>query len=381
MSRCARQGIYGNPHVTGCEQNHVMSVTRVTTGRPRRSLDFPPRVRGEVRLGPDTRRACASHAWAGRGLYRAIYDRVTGGRDRLRRRRGPSLSSVRASATSMPESPSQRDPDPPPPHDPPSHSSAQLAALLAEALKDADSLRRELSAVKKRAEDLERRYHALAALSDPKSPQADTARIIHDFEQRAVDAEAARDDSESRKRLVLESWHQLDRYLQTVELRAADARAGFAKIIADGGAAPLVLASIPLPGGLVPYAYPAPGSMPPPHSRTPYPAGRPSPHGHRSSHSQSFPIALPPHPAPNANGRRPREESTDRSGFVDTLAGQPPQKKLKGFGDDRRGRDERAAYSESVSILFFSVRCSPLTLPIRISLTCINVISPFLHRP
>lgn len=256
----------------------------------------------------------------------------------------------------MPESPSQRDPDPPPPHDPPSHSSAQLAALLADALKDADTLRRELQAAKKRAEDLERRYHALAALSDPKSPHADTARIIHDFEQRAVDAEAARDDSESRRRLVLESWHQLDRYLQTVELRAADARAGFAKILADGATAPLVLTSIPLPGALLPYAYPAPGSMPPPHnhaSRTPYPAGRPSPHGHRSSHSQSFPMALPPHPTPNANGRRPREESTDRSGFVDALAGQPPQKKLKGFGDDRRGRDERAAYSESVSFSSF----------------------------
>ncbi|KAF8677863.1 hypothetical protein AX14_004768 [Amanita brunnescens Koide BX004] len=263
----------------------------------------------------------------------------------------------------MPESPSQRDPDPPPPSDPPSHSSAQLAALLADALKDAEILRRELAAAKKRADDLDRRYHALVAISDPKSPHADTARIIHDFEQRALDAEAARDDSESRRRLVLESWHQLDRYLQTVELRAADARAGFAKILADPAAAPLVLASIPLPAGLPhPYAYPAPGSMPPPHnhaSRTPYP-GRPSPHAHRSSQSQSFPpMALPPHPAPNANGRRPREESTDRSGFVDTLAGQPPPKKLKAFGDDRRGRDERAAYSES-NLAYMHQRHQPL---------------------
>lgn len=254
----------------------------------------------------------------------------------------------------MPDSPSQRDPDPPPPSSPASLSSAQLAALLTDALKDAESLRRELAQAKKRADDIERRYHALSSLSDPKSPLADTSRIIHDFEQRAIEAEAARDDSDTRRRIILDSWHQLDRYLQTVEFRAADARANFAKILADSPGAPLVLTSLPLQAAIpMPFSYPAPGSMPPPqnHARTPYPAGRPSPHGHRSSHSQSFPptMALPPHPPPSANGRRPREESTDRSGYVDTLAGQPPQKKLKGFGDDRRSRDERTTYSESVS--------------------------------
>src|SRR6266550_5572574 len=113
----------------------------------------------------------------------------------------PSFIKPRVrSATSMPDSPSQRDPDPPPPSSPASPSSAQLAALLTDALKEADALRRELNQAKKRADDIERRYHALSALSDPKSPLADTSRIIHDFEQRALDAEAARDDSENRRR-------------------------------------------------------------------------------------------------------------------------------------------------------------------------------------
>ncbi|KAF8622427.1 hypothetical protein AX15_007011 [Amanita polypyramis BW_CC] len=242
-------------------------------------------------------------------------------------------------------------------------SNAQLAALLADALKETESLRRELALTKKRADDVERRYHALSSISDSKGPLADASRAIQEFEQRALDAEAARDDSDSRRRLVVDTWHQLDRYLQTVEMRAADARAGFAKIVAEGGGH-LVFNAIPLPGGgPVQIPYPPLGAMPPPnHARAPYPAtGRPSPLGHRSAQSQSSfpPLALPPHPTPNSNGRRPREESLDRAGYVDTLPGQPPSKKLKGFGDDRRGRDERAAYSES-NLAYLHQRHQPL---------------------
>ncbi|KAK2465841.1 hypothetical protein APHAL10511_001482 [Amanita phalloides] len=262
----------------------------------------------------------------------------------------------------MPDSPSQDFHDPPPPI-PHSHSAAQLATLLADALKDADALRRELAVTKKRADDIEHRFAALSSLADSKLPQADSARIIQEFDQRAIDAEAARDESESRRRLVLDNWLQLDRFLQTIEVRAADARASFAKIIAEG-AGSLILATLPLPGGVpVPYSYPASGTMPPPpnHARTPYPsAGRPSSHGHRSTHSQSFPpMPLPPHPTPNGGTRRQREESLDRAGYVDALPGQPPPKKLKGFGDDRRGRDERTTYSES-NLAYLHQRHQPL---------------------
>ncbi|KAF8638774.1 hypothetical protein AX17_001969 [Amanita inopinata Kibby_2008] len=242
-------------------------------------------------------------------------------------------------------------------------SNSQLAALLTDAFKEIESLRRELAAVKKRAEDAERRYHALSSVSDPKSAQADTARVIQEFEQRALDAEVARDEAESRKRILVETWYQLDRYLHTVEMRAADARAGFSKIVSDGGGQ-LILASIPLPGGVpLPMSYPTIGSMAPPvnHARTGHPAsGRSSSHAHRSSQSQAFlPLSLPPHPNPNGSSRRPRDDSVDRSGYAESVPGQPPTKKLKGYGDDRRGRDERTSYSES-SLAYLHQRHQPL---------------------
>ncbi|KIL63313.1 hypothetical protein M378DRAFT_12212 [Amanita muscaria Koide BX008] len=259
----------------------------------------------------------------------------------------PSLQQVRETRTS----PSNSLPSPVA-----QSSNAQLASLLAAALNDVETLRRELVATKKRAEDAERRCHAFSSVSDPKSTQADTARIIQDFDQRALEAEAARDDSDSRRRALIDTWHQLDRYLQMVEVRAADARAGFQKIVTDGGGGQLVLNSIPT-------FYSTVGSMAPPpnHSRALYSSSGRS-HGHRSSQSQSGfpPLPLPPHPTPNGNGRRPRDESLDRSGYSDTVPGQPPHKKLKSYGgDDRRGRDERTAYSEN-NLAYMHRRHQPL---------------------
>ncbi|KAM6489355.1 hypothetical protein JOM56_015256 [Amanita muscaria] len=258
----------------------------------------------------------------------------------------PSLQQVRETRTS----PSNSLPSPVA-----QSSNAQLASLLAAALNDVETLRRELVATKKRAEDAERRCHAFSSVSDPKSTQADTARIIQDFDQRALEAEAARDDSDSRRRALIDTWHQLDRYLQMVEVRAADARAGFQKIVTDGGGQ-LVLNSLPT-------FYSTVGSMAPPpnHSRALYSSSGRS-HGHRSSQSQSGfpPLPLPPHPTPNGNGRRPRDESLDRSGYSDTVPGQPPHKKLKSYGgDDRRGRDERTAYSEN-NLAYMHRRHQPL---------------------
>ncbi|PFH47116.1 hypothetical protein AMATHDRAFT_68400, partial [Amanita thiersii Skay4041] len=246
-------------------------------------------------------------------------------------------------------------------------SNSQLASLLTDAFKEVESLRRELAAVRKRADDAERKYRALSSVSDPKATQADTARVIQEFEVRALEAEAARDDADSRRRSLIETWHQLDRYLHTVELRAADARAGFSKIVSEGGGQ-LILASIPLPGGVpLPVSYPALGSMPPPygHSRATLhsaSSGHSSLNANRSAPPTSFPpLSLPPHPPPNpnGNGRRPRDESVDRHGYAENVPGQPPNKKLKGYGDDRRGRDERTSYSES-SLAYLHQRHQPL---------------------
>ena len=331
------------------------------------------------------RARAASHMQAKGSRDRKAAGRSAGRGRENREKAGFYQAACTPASPPMPDSPRLDDAPASPAPSPASlaHSSnAQLAALLADALRDAESLRRELAATKKRADDIERRYHALSSLSDPKSSLADTSRVIQDFEQRALDAEAARDDSDARRRLVVETWHQLDRYLQTVEMRAADARAGFSKIVAEGGGH-VVFNAIPVPGGgPVSIPYPPLGTMPPPnHARTPYPsAGRPSPLGHRSGQSQSsFPLALPPHPTPNGNGRRPRDDSLDGSGYVDSLPGQPPSKKLKGFGDDRRGRDERTAYSESVRTSFPLVTSQTHHVH-RILLICINVTSPYPRR-
>lgn len=268
----------------------------------------------------------------------------------------PSLPSpmnpARSPPAPRPASPSNASP-----------TNSQLASLLSESCREIDSLRRELSATRKRAEKAERLLATFtqaasgAPINGTGSPQMvvpeAAARVIQDCEARVERAELARDEAEARKRVLMDTWAQLDKYLGVVELRAADARQGFARIVAEGGGQ-LVLATIPVAGQ--PGSFPPSHSMsqanfnmPPPlnHSRHAAPVGSaPSRHPSMRSHGAAFPssLALPPPPNPNAQSRvRPRSDSIDGSGYVGNLSGQPPAKKSRS-----ERREERAMYTESV---------------------------------
>ena len=65
-----------------------------------------------------------------------------------------------------------------------------------------------------------------------------------EFEERATRAEQARDDAEARKRVLTDTWAQLDSYLVAVSDAAADARAGYSRIVSEGGGQ-LVVTQIP----------------------------------------------------------------------------------------------------------------------------------------
>jgi hypothetical protein len=213
---------------------------------------------------------------------------------------------------------------------PTSATPSSLAALLAESYHEVESLRRELAATRKRADKAERLASSLQALQAAISPTSTTSespqngsattslpesatRILMDFEDRALRAEVARDEAEARKRVLMDTWTQLESYLAAVSEAAADARAGYGRIVFEGGGQ-LVLGQIPTLSGA--------GMPPPPRQRVS--SGRTGVLG-----TPVFPpMTLPPHPHPTSGiaatgSRRPRSPSMD--GYH-----QPPSKKSRG---------------------------------------------------
>lgn len=237
-------------------------------------------------------------------------------------------------------------------------SNTQLAEMLHASFREVETLRMELNATKRRAEKSETVLSAIQSASGPGGPTSSqqalpeaALRVIMECEHRVQVAEQARDEAEVRRRVLMEAWTELDRYLGVIEIRAADARAGYSRIVAEGGGQ-LVLTNIPLPGQ---SAGPLNqhNTMPPPNhtSRT----------HHQRSQSQRSSIhppspwpSLPPHPTPNPGGHhgrvRPRSGSLDESGYSVGIPGQPPAKRPRGDRDtdERRARDDRASFSESV---------------------------------
>ncbi|KAI5895987.1 uncharacterized protein SCHCODRAFT_02697489 [Schizophyllum commune H4-8] len=131
-------------------------------------------------------------------------------------------------------------PSPPPGVIDPNATPAALAKLLADQLHECEALRAALSSERARAEAAERQ---LAALQGPPATaiaeyeerlrQADQARVAA---ERMRDAsERAREDAEARVRGIAESWAQLNAYLRMAEVRAADARLGFDRLVNMGG--------------------------------------------------------------------------------------------------------------------------------------------------
>lgn len=271
---------------------------------------------------------------------------------------------------------------------PSSVSNTQLAALLAEAYRDNDNLRKELASTRKRAEKAERILQVInsdpiaspstaggsatnggVANSSPLDVQqlqqkhAETVkRLIDEYDEQVRSAQMARDDAETRRRGLFDGWEQLERYLAELELRAKDARSALSRVTSGGGpTSALFLPGLPSPITLLSASASSPSSANP----TQFPLASMGPPGavpsHRTSRPSSsrtaiFPV-LPPHPNPNLPGtshppgtRRPRTPSLDAY-----AANQPPTKRSRANADDQRGRESRTSYSESVRLLLLFI--------------------------
>lgn len=270
---------------------------------------------------------------------------------------------------------------------PGSFSNTQLAALLADAYRDNENMRKELTSLRKRAEKAEKIIQVInsdliasnatagsatnggAGNSTPLDSQQlqqqhfeKVQRLVDDYEEQVRCAQSARDEAETRRQVLFDGWEHVERYLVDLEFRAKDARSALSRIASSGGAAnTLSLPGLPSPITLLSASASSPSSANP----TQYPLATMGPPGavpsHRTSRQSSsrtgiFPI-LPPHPNPNQPGtshppstRRPRTPSLDAY-----AANQPPTKRSRTNADDQRGRESRTSYSESVRLLLFSL--------------------------
>ncbi|KIO09614.1 hypothetical protein M404DRAFT_276429 [Pisolithus tinctorius Marx 270] len=212
---------------------------------------------------------------------------------------------------------------------------AQLAALLAASYQEKESLQKELVSARKRLESLDRQLAAFSKSSSSSSPNASSAaisdvaqRYIQEAELRAERAELARDEADARSRVITEAWEELHRYLATLDFRSQDARAGFARIMAEGGGQ-LVLAPPPAFGSHhshyplhTPPSATSPAIMliPPSQSRS---------HHRHSSTPSTHPPSATSHPPQNASPSRvrPRSNSFDDQSPYLSAPGQPPAKR------------------------------------------------------
>ncbi|KAI6001561.1 hypothetical protein F5J12DRAFT_236529 [Pisolithus orientalis] len=233
---------------------------------------------------------------------------------------------------------------------------AQLAALLAASYQEKESLQKELVSARKRLESLDRQLAAFSKSSSSSSPNASSAaisdvaqRYIQEAELRAERAELARDEADARSRVITEAWEELHRYLATLDFRSQDARAGFARIMAEGGGQ-LVLAPPPAFGSHhshyplhTPPSATSPAIMliPPSQSRS---------HHRHSSTPSSHPPSATSHPPPqNASPSRvrPRSNSFDDQSPYLSAPGQPPAK---------RHRSDRGEYDHHPHLNSSSLR-------------------------
>ncbi|KAJ7624533.1 hypothetical protein FB45DRAFT_84194 [Roridomyces roridus] len=228
-----------------------------------------------------------------------------------------------------------------------SSTPAQLASLLATALADIESLRAELASTRAKADRAE---HLLGTfrLALPQAPSTDdeplpaaTLALIASLDERVANAEAARDDASARLAVLSSSWSQLNSYLAVVEARAADARAGYERIVKEGGGR-LVLGSSSTPyppymdgsryerdsrkhGGM--YAFQAGSSNPngsvrPRESPDSYPYKKPrgeeyggeystAPYPNPPAHQSTLPYPYPSHPHSHAHRQRSSSSASD----------------------------------------------------------------------
>ncbi|KII85313.1 hypothetical protein PLICRDRAFT_179039 [Plicaturopsis crispa FD-325 SS-3] len=156
-------------------------------------------------------------------------------------------------------------------------SNAELAAMLSTAYTDLETIKNELAGAHRRAEKAER---LVAALTANNHSAEESARLAMEAETRVEMADRARDEANGRRRIIMESWAELERYLQVIDIRAADARTNFGRIVQEGGGH-LVLSPIPL--------------IPSPHPPAPSNASFTTTTLQPSATYSSFPASAPTH--------------------------------------------------------------------------------------
>ncbi|EFI27601.1 hypothetical protein CC1G_14527 [Coprinopsis cinerea okayama7 len=197
----------------------------------------------------------------------------------------------------------------------------ELAQLLAQAYAEIDVLRRELSQTKRRADKAERLATTLSAAAENTNGSSSStpviseaaARIIRDLEERISLAEHARDEAESRRRLLIEQWSTVESYLGHLEYKAQETRANFGRVLKEGGV---------VGGGVVAGTLQSLPPMPPPSVPSSSKSSR-----HRQGHNHVYAPVFPP-AAPGL--RRPRTPSLDSA--------YPPPKRSRGNDDTREPR-------------------------------------------
>ncbi|KAI0352421.1 hypothetical protein OH77DRAFT_1505938 [Trametes cingulata] len=249
---------------------------------------------------------------------------------------------------------------------PASSSPAQLAALLTKSLQEAEALKAELAQVKRRAEKAERLLATFqsssqsppnasppgssqGASSKPQQLPEAARKAILESENRAERAEQARDEAEARLRMLQESWTELDRFLVQMEVRNADARSQFSRIVAEAGGTLVPVTSLPSQNNVyLPTALQQPVQLPPLLSTRSHVSTRARVPGS----SQPFPsVALPPPPSASSSRVRPRAGSMDTAynGVLTGPGAPPPAKRPRGEHDSDRGRGRHYSLSPSNS--------------------------------
>ncbi|KAJ7108946.1 hypothetical protein C8R43DRAFT_1043594 [Mycena crocata] len=112
-----------------------------------------------------------------------------------------------------------------------SATESELVHLLSQSRREADSLRQELAAVRKKADADHRRLQSFIE-APSNSASVKSAEIqVRAFQERLAHAEAALEDAETRSGMLERNWLQLDNYLSVVQHQASASRAAFSRIM------------------------------------------------------------------------------------------------------------------------------------------------------
>jgi chromosome segregation ATPase len=139
---------------------------------------------------------------------------------------------------------------------------AHLAEMLSAAYRDADALRKELAHTRRQLDKSERMLSALQAGSPSSASSSSDAapiperalKLIYEAESRADQALRERDELSDKLHAIHTGWQDMERYMTTAEVRLADARQCFSRIMSEG-AGSFGVAPPPVPQQVIPATY------------------------------------------------------------------------------------------------------------------------------